>query len=353
MASGDEPVSLEQLKQYPVMTSWFAPGLLAKLLKRVVVSEMFGQYADRRLLVAALDPVKDEELTLRARQFFPGTPFADESQRPPTVFTPDQDGAIWIDFVADLGDGFDSTFAVASLLARDKLTADGHTLPRGQLLVMGGDEVYPNADPKFYHEQLINPYAWAWPDLSPKSLAGPPVYAIPGNHDWYDGLVLFLAYFTRKWPHTHLGSWRTWQRRSYFALQLTKTVWIWGMDAQLADDVDQPQKDYFDTIAKSMEPHSKIILCGPEPGWLYTLQNGNNINKMRELCRVERKVPDSGCDHRVAIGPAVSLGMPSGLSLTAESTSPQDALKVKLQRQRRNSGHTSQLNTSPRDESKT
>lgn len=275
MASGDEPVSLEQLKQYPVMTSWFAPGLLAKLLKRVVVSEMFGQYADRRLLVAALDPVKDEELTLRARQFFPGTPFADESQRPPTVFTPDQDGAIWIDFVADLGDGFDSTFAVASLLARDKLTADGHTLPRGQLLVMGGDEVYPNADPKFYHEQLINPYAWAWPDLSPKSLAGPPVYAIPGNHDWYDGLVLFLAYFTRKWPHTHLGSWRTWQRRSYFALQLTKTVWIWGMDAQLADDVDQPQKDYFDTIAKSMEPHSKIILCGPEPGWLYTLQNGN------------------------------------------------------------------------------
>jgi hypothetical protein len=47
------------------------------------------------------------------------------------------------------------------------------------------------------------------------------------------------------------------------------------MDAQLADDVDQPQKDYFDQIAQRMEPSSKIILCGPEPEWLYTLQHGN------------------------------------------------------------------------------
>ena len=47
------------------------------------------------------------------------------------------------------------------------------------------------------------------------------------------------------------------------------------MDAQLADDVDQPQKDYFDTVARSMDPGSKIILCGPEPGWLYTLQAAN------------------------------------------------------------------------------
>jgi hypothetical protein len=264
VASGDKPVSLEVLETYPTMTSWFRPTLLAKLLWRVIVSEVFGQYADRRLIVAALDPVTKEEILRRARQFYPGTAFDNEDDRPPTIFTPDKEGAVWIDFLADLGDGFDSTFAVASLLARDQLKVEELTLPRGQLLVMGGDEVYPNADPKFYHEQLINPYAWAFPDPKPGLLDGPPVYAIPGNHDWYDGLVLFLAYFTRRSPHLHLGGWRSWQRRSYFALQLTKTWWIWAIDAQLDDDVDQPQKDYFDLIAKSMDQGSKVILCGPE-----------------------------------------------------------------------------------------
>src|SRR5260370_14762681 len=272
VGSGDKPVSLEKLKTYPTMTSWFRPTLLAKLLWRVVVS---GQYADRRLIVAALDPVSKEEFLSRARQFYPETPFPNESDRPPTTFVPDEDGAVWIDFVADLGDGFDSTFAIASLLGRNELEVGDLKLPRGQLLVMGGDEVYPNADPTFYHEQLINPYCWAFPDPKPALPEGPPVYAIPGNHDWYDGLVLVLAYFTRRSPHLHLGGWRSWQRRSYFALQLTKTWWICGMDAQLDDDVDQPQNDYFDAIGKSMDPNSKIILCGPEPGWLYTLQQGN------------------------------------------------------------------------------
>jgi len=269
------PVSLGELKKYPTMTSWFRPDLLAKLLWRVVVSEVFGQYADRRLIVAALDPVKEIDLLQRAKQFVPGTPYADEDERPPTLFTKDKEGAVWIDFVADLGDGFDATFAIASLLSQETLTIDGQTLPRGQLLVMGGDEVYPHASPDHYTRRLLEPYSWAFPDPDSHSLYGPPVYAIPGNHDWYDGLVLFLAYFTRRFAHLHLGGWRGWQRRSYFALQITDKWWIWAMDAQLDDDVDQPQKDYFDQIARGMHDESKIILCGPEPGWLYTLQKGN------------------------------------------------------------------------------
>jgi hypothetical protein len=261
------PVSIEELKKYPTMTSWFRPDLLAKLLWRVVVSDLFGQYADRRLLVAALDPVTPEELFERAKQFMP-------SDKPtvPTTLEPDKDGAVWIDFVADLGDGFDATFAMASLLSQEKLTVDGHDLPRGQLLAMGGDEVYPHASAEHYTKRLRHPYNWAFPDPHPGLLAGPPVYAIPGNHDWYDGLVLFLAFFTRRTRHLHLGGWRSWQRRSYFALQLTERWWIWAMDAQLDDDVDQPQKDYFDVIAKQMPEGSNIIMCGPEPGWLYTLQ---------------------------------------------------------------------------------
>jgi hypothetical protein len=112
------PVSLEELRNYPKMTSWFRPDLLAKLLWRVIVSEMFGQYADRRLIVAALDPISEKDLLQRARQFVPGAALDKEADRPPTLFEEDDQHAVWIDFVADLGDGFDATFAIASLLTR-------------------------------------------------------------------------------------------------------------------------------------------------------------------------------------------------------------------------------------------
>lgn len=264
-----KPPLLPELAKYPRMTRWFDPVLLARLLGRVIISDVFGQYADRRLIEAALDPASPEELVTRAQKFMPG-----HDNEQVWVFAPDADGAVWIDFVADLGDGFDATYAVASLLAQESLTVDGQVVPRGQLLVMGGDEVYPRATREAYRTQLRDPYDWAFPDPYPGLLKGPPVYAIPGNHDWYDGLVIFLALFSRR-EHLHLGGWRTHQRRSYFALQLTPTWWIWAMDAQLGDDVDQPQNDYFTAIAAKMAPGSRIILCGPEPGWLYTHKPGS------------------------------------------------------------------------------
>jgi hypothetical protein len=260
----------------PTMTGWFGPVLLTKLLWRVIVSDLFGQYADRRLILAALDPVKPCELVARAKQFMP-----DNNNEEVWAFTPDEKLAVWIDYVADLGDGFDATYAMACLLARESITLEGEELPRGQLLVMGGDEVYPTASGPAYRDQLLTPYGWAFPDPNPHLLKGPPVYALPGNHDWYDGLVQFLALFSRR-EHLHLGGWRTHQRRSYFALQLTSTWWIWGMDSQLDDDMDQPQKDYFIAIAKGMDANSNIILCGPEPGWLYTRVVGNGSLKIMD-----------------------------------------------------------------------
>lgn len=250
---------LDDTKTYPRMAHWFDPVLLLKLLNNVVVSSMFGQYADRRLIIAALDNVAPDEHVKRAKEFR-------------SRLKSDNDGAVWIDWVADLGDGFDSTYAVASLLARKELKIGDVTLPRGEALIMGGDEVYPKASRQAYTNQLRQPYAWAAPDHDRKNDAGRPVLAIPGNHDWYDGLVLFLAFFCKEKPW-HLGAWRSYQRRSYFAIQITETWWLWATDIQLADDMDQPQADYFKHIAASMPENSKIILCSAEPGWLYTDSN--------------------------------------------------------------------------------
>ena len=252
---------LNNYHHYPRMAHWFNPILLFKLLVNVILSSIFGSFADRRLMVAALDTTDPDELLKRAT--------AAKNDLPKT------NGAIWIDFVADLGDGFDSTYAMASLVAQRSLHFGDLTLPRGQALFMGGDEVYPKASEDAYRYQLRLPYIWASPDPTPDSEKGVPLYAVPGNHDWYDGLVLFLAYFCGHKP-THFGSWRAYQRRSYFAIQLTDSWWLWAIDIQLADNMDQPQFDYFTLIAERMPARSKIILCSAEPGWLYTDTNSKS-----------------------------------------------------------------------------
>ncbi|AHY56941.1 hypothetical protein [Bradyrhizobium japonicum] len=132
---------LNDTKTYPGMAHWFDPVLLLQLLNNVVVSSIFGQYADRRLVIAALDTVPPEEHSKRAEDFR-------------SRLKTDQHGGVWIDWVADLGDGFDSTYAVASLLASKDLKIGETLLPRGQALIMGGDEVYPKATREAYANQL-------------------------------------------------------------------------------------------------------------------------------------------------------------------------------------------------------
>jgi len=249
----DKKPSLDELADYPGMTSWFNPKLLGQLLLRVIISDVFGQYADRRLIEAALDPATKIDIQQRDN-------LSD-------VLPKDADGAVWIDFVADLGDGFDATYAVAYLLAQDSLTVGGETLPRGGALFMGGDEVYPTASRDEYNIKMRAPYYFASPNVSRSK--HPPVFAIPGNHDWYDGLVNFLAFFARQ-KLTPIGNWRTQQKRSYFAARLNDLCWLWAIDIALVADMDQPQADYFVAVAEAMPQGGSVILCSAEPGWYKT-----------------------------------------------------------------------------------
>jgi len=46
---------------------------------------------------------------------------------------------LWFDFMADTGDGGNSTYSVARLLAQPSLKMGKTELPRGRLLIIGGD----------------------------------------------------------------------------------------------------------------------------------------------------------------------------------------------------------------------
>jgi hypothetical protein len=92
----------------------------------------------------------------------------------------------WIDFVADTGDDVTVSRAVARLVA-GTYEVDGVVLPRGDVLALGGDLAYPVATVREITRRLVEPWNEVFEELAvdtkPRVLL-----AIPGNHDWYDGL---------------------------------------------------------------------------------------------------------------------------------------------------------------------
>ncbi len=157
------------------------------------------------------------------------------------------------------------------------------TLDAGEILIMGGDQAYPQSSALEYQHRLIDPYNWAFtpaetglPDQKERKL-----FALPGNHDWYDGLGAFDSLFCSARDRISegdgklIGGWRCKQHRSYFAIRLPDDWWIWGADIQLGGVLDDPQRDYFDIMSKETGAGSKIMLCLAEPSW--THENYDNL----------------------------------------------------------------------------
>ena len=266
---------IEQLHdgELPDMVRWYNPKLLARIGVRTVISSVFGQYADQRLIQAATDQATLEDLFSR---YDYSNPFAEDARRRLKV---DETGALWVDYIADTGDGFESTYTMAYLLAKESVNvAHAGELKAGEILIMGGDECYPQATREEYKKRLQLPYGWAYN----VPVAERKLFAIPGNHDWYDGLAafdsLFCAARDRLSGHNanRIGGWLPQQHRSYWAIKLPHNWWIWGADIQFSKYLDASQVNYFATIASRMGPDDKLILCLAEPAWMIAEQQGQD-----------------------------------------------------------------------------
>ena len=185
----------------------------------------------------------------------------------------DEEAPFWIDYVSDTGDGWDATYTVSYYLAQNALTlslakgGEART-ERGSLLIFGGDEVYPTASLEEYETRLVLPYEHAFPrhGFSGSLRSSPHVFAIPGNHDWYDSLVSFTRLFC---SHERFAGWEARQQRSYFALRLPRGWWLIGTDLQLGSEIDGPQHAFFEKVEKLMRPGEQVILCHAEPNWIH------------------------------------------------------------------------------------
>uniref|UniRef100_A0A2N9HRG6 Uncharacterized protein n=1 Tax=Fagus sylvatica TaxID=28930 RepID=A0A2N9HRG6_FAGSY len=220
---------------------------------------------------------------------------------------------LWFDFMADTGDGGNSSYSVARLLAQPsiRITRDDSvlTLPRGNLLLIGGDlaggggggigignssvdgvksngGLYPNPSAFTYERRFFRPFEYAlqpplWykpeqvainkPELpfgvsELKQYDGPQCFVIPGNHDWFDGLNTFMRFICHK---SWLGGWFMPQKKSYFALQLPKRWWVFGLDLALHGDIDVYQFKFFSELVKNkVGDGDSVIIITHEPNWL-------------------------------------------------------------------------------------
>ncbi|MGH3898419.1 MAG: metallophosphoesterase family protein [Pseudonocardiaceae bacterium] len=115
--------------------------------------------------------------------------------------------------IGDPGEGDNSQYAVAGPLVEMSKDAD--------FAVICSDVVYPTGDLNDYGRTFHHPY---------RNLTLP-VYAVPGNHDWYDGLHGFMHYFCRLddagyRPYFGCGpaallAWLLWRRAPRSAAQTT------------------------------------------------------------------------------------------------------------------------------------
>lgn len=274
------------------MVRWYSPLALLGIGLRHTAALVVGGIADNRENQDQGDPVGSGKLS-GIFDYRTGNTSKD----------------FWFDYTADVGDGFDPAYAVARSLAQPKLDIGEDTLPRGEFLVIGGDLVYPNPSKKNYEQRFIAPYREA-SRLAGAKIVDPEktvdeaqllqepfadLYAIPGNHDWYDGLQAFMGIFSaarfdraneKKKKGRVIGGWQTRQRRSYFALRLPGNWWLIGADDQFGNYLDRAQTEFFNLIAdRHLDDKQKIILCTATPSWVLSnvFKEPERMDNLRDL----------------------------------------------------------------------
>jgi hypothetical protein len=248
------PGSFERLmppeaKQKPF--SWLHPRTLWQARRNDLISHFLA------------DPCDDERRRWVAAQRAPEDFVIDRTDLDPARFL----------VVGDTGEGDASQWALVPPLL--EMGKDTH------FMVISSDVVYPAGDVNEYLGKFYLPY---------KDYAAP-IYALPGNHDWYDGLSGFMVHFcgatpAERSPGKNRLLRRLWRKAEkadpctleecrklrpelapperqpgpYFAID-TAPLRIIGIDAGIGGRVDRDQGEWLRRVSKSSRK-PKILLTG-------------------------------------------------------------------------------------------
>lgn len=344
-----EPLVFRQGAHPPYGIRWYGITSLFGHLRNFVARAIATESVDTRDWMRPNSP--DGLLTSTVRILAPGTP----AKGGTTSLTEVLGRAIWLDFVADTGDDRDVSAAVGAMLAAtyDVEGPDGGRLllPRGDLLVFGGDVSYPVATADEIYKRLVLPWNEQLRKVGASSKKRV-VLGVPGNHDWYDGLDGFGRLFRRRFdepfkaddrdPTSRIGKamrkrpgrkaglvarqlhldevgglyrivinvfkslraffsgtpikrrrrlvlrgYETVQEASYFVLPLTAGLELWGADRQLGR-VDFRQRAFF-TRRRKQSAGKGVLFAAGDPAIAYGVRNDPGA-RMLQACglRLER-----------------------------------------------------------------
>ena len=146
--------------------------------------------------------------------------------------------------LGDPGEQDASQYAVVEpLLAKGEGTS---------FMVICSDVIYPGGDVNDYVNGFYLPYK-DYPET---------IYALPGNHDWYDGLNGFMYHFCGAEPLP-----RTSYRLTDFNLRQLIARWLWGKAAR-------PRRDLLLGWMAQRPPRSQDPRRAPQPGPYFAIDTG-------------------------------------------------------------------------------
>jgi hypothetical protein len=185
--------------------------------------------------------------------------------------------SFWIDFVADVGDGFNPTYAVFSSMARSYIDLHGFRLPRSDIVIVGGDLAYPMPTHYDILSRFIRPVSWSYPESvedKPRNM-----YLLAGNHEAFDSLHNYRHLILSR---PKIGGWTVKNKTSYFVIQLPHNWWMFCVDPgnETEQDLDEPQIQYFTKIVKEKtNEDSRFIFTVHEPDWIKNSGHGYALYK--------------------------------------------------------------------------
>lgn len=250
-------------KRWPV--AWYNPAVLMRSAREMVATANQIRNLDRRELFKGDFKVID-------------------------IPTPNPNEDFWWDFMSDSGDGGNASYTVARAMQVHDLQLEEseyhiplRPLPRGELLVLGGDLAYPGASTEEYQYRFIE----LWEAARPINDETRTILAIPQNHDWFDNISSFNRHFIGDYEDHFLNA-HTPQSRSYFAARLPHNWWLLGLDFALVGDLDRAQLDAFVKLAtKEIQAGDNVILLYPEPYWTRPLGDNARVGYPKRYQRLE------------------------------------------------------------------
>jgi len=319
------------------MVSWYSNIVFSTGFDMLVSFKIFlGRFDARKMQIALLKERRGEAGEAHKKSSDPSDTeglfdFSHCKHRQDELPDSIEEKGFWFDFVSDCGDGFNSSYQVSRLLAQPTLDiatpsssstqkSGRRLLPRGKLLINGGDLAYPDPTPDSYERRFFRTFEDAMPpppsfrrehisirkpalpvkgwdtgsnnmgmDANDQGIEiedqlskyqGPCAFLVPGNHDWFDGLSTYTRYIlSRDW----LGGWLMPQRTSYFALKLPQGWWLLGFDLALDDDINIEQFHFFADVAASMKPNDAVIIVSHVPHWVLNEYENHSHDSKKEL----------------------------------------------------------------------